>query len=81
MEQLQQTINALQQELASLRSNVTDLQARVISAGGNSASTSGFKQDSIMDFKAFNRHTNFKGGGSGAWLKWIKKFESLINRT
>ena len=34
-----------------------------------------------MDCKAFNRLTNFKGGGSGAWLKWIKKFESLIDFT
>ena len=70
MEELQKLIGDLQQHIADLRAQLIQVDAATKPVDGPRNSAKPYKQEA-----------NFKGGGSGARLKWIKQVEALVNRT
>jgi len=79
---MEEALYAAQADILRLTAELEKMRSELAKVGVFSGTPQKpFRQDAIMDSKAFSRLTNFKGGSSGTWLKWFKKFEALIVRT
>ena len=79
---MEEALQAALADIARLNTELDKIRSELAKVGVFSGTPQKpFRQDAIMDSKAFSRLNTFKGGSSGVWLKWFKKFEALIIRT
>ena len=72
---------AAQADILRLSTELEQVRAEIQQRGITPPPPNQRRPEAIMDSKAFSRLPTFKGGSSGVWLKWFKKFEALIVRT